>query len=161
LAYQSVALTPSLPVPTQEERTLALLAHLLQVFTGFIAPLVIYCIKQDSRFVKFHALQSLIWQLCYMVVVFGGMMLFFFSMFASVIHSAPGQPHTPPQPPTEFLMLFPLIWLFALGGWLVNMILGIVYGVKANRGEWAAYPIIGAWCLPKSPSPEPAQPWAP
>ena len=42
----------SLPVPTQDERTMAFLAHLLQVFTGFIAPLVIFCVKQDSRFVK-------------------------------------------------------------------------------------------------------------
>jgi uncharacterized membrane protein len=30
-----------------------------------------------------------------------------------------------------------------MGGWIVNVILGIVCGIKANRGEWAAYPIIG------------------
>ena len=30
-------------------------------------------------------------------------------------------------------------------GWVVNLVLGIVFGIKANRGEWAAYPVIGRW----------------
>jgi hypothetical protein len=38
-----------------------------------------------------------------------------------------------------------------------------VYGIKANRGEWAGYPIIGKWCLPKLAPvlPSPPQPSAP
>jgi len=24
-------------------------------------------------------------------------------------------------------------------------VLGIVYGIKASKGEWAAYPVIGRW----------------
>ena len=62
--------------PTADERTLALLAHLLMAFTGFIGPLVIFCVKQDSRFVKFHSLQALVWQALYMVLVFAGMAMF-------------------------------------------------------------------------------------
>jgi len=152
----------SLPVPTQDERTLAFLAHLLQVFTGFIAPLVIYCIKQDSRFVKFHALQSLIWQLCYMALFFGAMILFFFSIFATVFSSASGG-HTPNGAPPAFFLVFPLFWLFWGLGWVANVVLGIIYGIKANRGEWAGYPIIGKWCLPKldSGAPPLSQPWVP
>jgi len=134
---------------------MAFLAHLLQVFTGFIAPLVIYCVKQNSRFVKFHALQSLVWQLCYMVLVFGGMMIFFFSIFGAVLHDAAAHPHSSSGPPPAFFLFFPLIWLLALGGWVTNLILGVLYGIKANRGEWAAYPIIGKWCLPK---PAPGEP---
>src|SRR6266480_6597835 len=33
--------------------------------------------------------------------------------------------------------------------WIADVILGVVYGIKANRGEWAGYPIIGRWCIPK------------
>jgi uncharacterized membrane protein len=152
----------ALPVPTEDERTMAFLAHLLQVFTGFIAPLVIYCVKQDSRFVKFHALQSLIWQLCYMALFFGGMIIFFFSIFATVFNGASGG-HTPNGPPPTFLFFFPVLWLFWLLGWVLNVVLGIVYGIKANRGEWAGYPIIGKWCLPKLAPvlPSPPQPSAP
>jgi hypothetical protein len=140
---------------------MAFLAHLLQVFTGFIAPLVIYCVKQDSRFVKFHALQSLIWQLCFMAFFFGGMIVFFFSVFATAFGAAVG--HTQNGPPPMFIFIFPLFWLFWFLGWVANVILGIMYGIKANRGEWAAYPVIGKWCMPKvAPGPgAPSQPWAP
>lgn len=138
----------SLPQPTQDERSMAFLAHLLQVFTGFIAPLIIFCVKQDSRFVKFHALQSLIWQLCYMALFFGGFFLFFISIFATVFHNASG-PHTPNGPPPVFFFFFPFFWLFAMLGWVANVILAVMYGIKANRGEWAGYPIIGKWCLGK------------
>lgn len=141
---------------------MAFLAHLLQVFAGFIAPLIIYCIKQDSRFVKFHALQSLIWQLCYMALFFGGMIFFFFSIFAALFTSA-SVGHTPNGPPPAFFFFFPFFWLFAMSGWVMNVILGVSYGIKANRGEWAGYPVIGKWCLPKAGpgAPSPSQPGVP
>lgn len=140
-------------VPTQDECTMAFLAHLLQIFTGFVGPLVIFCIRQNSRFVKFHALQSLVWQVCYMALFLGGFMLFFFSVFASIFHDASRHTNTAPV----FFLLFPLLWLFGVGGWITNVILGIVYGIRAQRGEWAAYPLIGRWCLLKS---APAKPLA-
>jgi len=39
----------------QDEKTFALLAHVLG-FSGFIAPLVFFLVKRDSKFVSFHAL---------------------------------------------------------------------------------------------------------
>jgi hypothetical protein len=36
-----------------------------------------------------------------------------------------------------------------VGGSIANIVLGIVYGIKANRGEWAGYPILGPLLLPK------------
>jgi uncharacterized Tic20 family protein len=133
---------------------MAFLAHILQVFTGFLGPLVILCIRQNSRFVKFHALQSIVWQVCYLVFFLGGFMFFFFLLFASVFHDVSRHTNTVPA----FFLFFPLLWLFAVGGWITNVILGIVYGIKAQRGEWARYPIIGRWCLGKS---TPASPLAP
>lgn len=154
----SVPLPPPMPAfsgavpaypgaPTKDECTMALLAHLLQVFSGFIGPLVIFCVKQDSKFVKYHALQSLIWQTAYMILGFGAMAIFFVFMMGSVMHMPHGVPHQPNQPPPAFVFLFPLIWIFWMGGWVVNLILGIVYGIKANRGEWAGYPLIGKLLL--------------
>jgi uncharacterized Tic20 family protein len=137
----------SLPLPTQEERTMAFFAHLLQIFTGFMGPLVILVIKQNSPFVKFHALQALMWQLCYMALFLSGFAFVFFAAFVGVFHEI-SRPHNPSAFPAFFL-LFPLLWLFAVGSWVANVILGAVYGIKANRGEWASYPIIGRWCLGK------------
>jgi uncharacterized protein len=139
----------ALPTPSQDERTMAFLAHLLQAFTGFIGPLIIFCVKQDSRFVKFHALQSLVWQLCYMALIFLVSIGFIFSIFSSVAHIPPGSHQGPPP---GFFIFFPVFWLLIMGGWIVNVILGVLYGIKANRGEWAAYPIIGQWLLPKEVS---------
>jgi len=138
----------SLQTPTQDERTFGLLAHLLQIFTGFMGPLVILILKHNSRFVKFHALQSLIWQLSFMVLFLSGFAFMFFAAFATVFHEASRTTHGPTPFPAVFL-LFPLLWLFAIGGWVTNVILGIVYGIKAQRGEWARYPIIGRFCFPK------------
>ena len=135
----------SLPVPTADERSMGLLAHLLQIFTGFIGPVVILVLKPNSAFIKFHALQSLIMQLCYTALIIGGMIIFFFSIFATAILS--GTRHT--EPPASLILVIPLFWLMLFASWIANVILAIVYGLKANHGEWAAYPIIGKWCLPK------------
>jgi uncharacterized protein len=152
----------SLPVPTEDERTMAFLAHLLQVFTGFLAPLVIYCVKQNSRFVKYHALQSLVWQLCYMALFLVGIMIFFVAMFATVLQTASSaHGHAPPQPSPAVFLFLPLIWLLFIIGWVTNLVLGIMYGIKANRGEWAGYPIIGTWFLPKITPTNSPQSWRP
>lgn len=48
----------------QDDRTMAMLAHLLMLFTWFVGPLILYCLKKDeSRFVGFHALQAVYFSL--------------------------------------------------------------------------------------------------
>lgn len=132
--------------PTADERTMALLAHLLMAFTGFIGPLVIFCVKQNSRFVKFHSLQAVVLHAIYMVLVFAGVAVFFILMVTTLIHNPP-PPHSQ-APPPGFVFLFPFVWLGFMCGGVVNLIFGVVYAIKANRGEWATYPIFGKWLLP-------------
>jgi len=150
---------PAYPgAPTKDECTMAMLAHLLQVFSGFIGPLVIFVVKQDSKFVRYHSLQCLIWQAAYMVIGFGAMAVFFIFAIGSAMHMPHGQTT---QPPPAFMFLFPLVWLFWMGGWVVNLILGIVYGIKANHGEWAGYPVLGRLLLPDQVPAAMSQPPAP
>ncbi len=131
------------PPPTPDERTLAMLAHILQTFSWFIGPLVIYLVKRNSRFVAFHALQALIWQAAFLALSILSMAALFVVMFSTVLtHPSP----TPSGgPPPGLFIVFPFIWLLMMGGWVGGLILGIVYGIKANQGEWAGYPIIGRW----------------
>jgi len=132
-------------MPTEEERTLALLAHVLQLVSSFIGPLVILVIKRQSRFVSFHALQALIWQAtfaCFGILAMIGCFIVIFT--SGILGSAASHPK---QPPIAFFVMFPLIWLFWMGGWVIGLVLAIVYGIKANRGEWAAYPVIGRWAM--------------
>jgi len=125
--------------PSQDERTLAILAHVLQVVGWWIAPLIIFVIKRESRFVSFHALQALLLQVVYMVGMGGLMVLWFVSIFATIGHHGGGNN----APPPAFFLLFPLIWLGFMGAWVVMLVVAIVYGVKAGRGEWAEYPLLG------------------
>jgi len=137
--------SPALYAPTQDERTFALLAHVLGIFSGFIAPLVFFLVKRDSKFVSFHALQSLAWHIAYFVLFFGAIILFIVSMIAG--GGLREQAHG--QPPFAFFGFFGLFWLFAMGGGILNMILAIVYGIKAHNGEWAQFPLLGGWVLRK------------
>ena len=128
--------------PTQDERVSAMLAHVLQIFTWFIGPLIIYVVRRDSRFVAFHALQALLLQGVYFV---GGtllMILWFGVMIGGmVLVGEPGKPSA--GQPVTFFLLFALVWLLWMACWVLTMVLGIVYGIKASSGEWAEYPLIG------------------
>jgi len=132
-----------LPAPSADEHTLAMLAHFLQLFGGFVAPLVIFLIKRDSRFVAFHAIQALLWQ-----VIFAGLALlctfgWFVTIISTVItHSGSTAPGRFPFP---VLVVLPFVILIFGGGWLTTLVLAIVHGIKAHNGEWAEYPIIGRW----------------
>ena len=50
---------------TQDEKAYAGLAHALMISTWWIGPLVIFLTKRSSRFVSFHALQALFWQIIF------------------------------------------------------------------------------------------------
>ena len=128
------------PVPTQDERSMATLAHVLQLVGAFIAPLIIFFLRRNSRFVSFHALQAVFLQLAYMVVWMGAMVVWFVFVFGTV---AAGGKSGPPQP--MFFVFFGLLWVLGLGLWLAVLVTAIVYGLKAGKGEWAAYPVIGGW----------------
>ena len=141
----SLETTEALPAPTQDERTFALLTHILAMFSGFLVPLIFFLVKRESRFVSFHALQVLIWHVIYMVVFFFGMIVVFLTMIPTMM-SQTGGTHSQ-APPPGFFYVFGFVWLFGMGGWIVNLILGIVYAIKANNGEWARYPILGDWAL--------------
>jgi uncharacterized Tic20 family protein len=58
-------------VPTSDERTMALLAHVLCFIAGFLAPLIIYLVKKDeSTYVTAHAKESLNFQITVWIVIF-------------------------------------------------------------------------------------------
>jgi uncharacterized Tic20 family protein len=110
------AVNLSFPEPTQDERAMALLVHVLAIFSGFIVPLIFYLVKKDSRFVSFHSLQVLIWHAAYVVTFIAGMMITFAFMIFSIAshpHGAPGE-----APPLAFFGLFGFVWLWVMGGWV-------------------------------------------
>lgn len=123
-----------------------MLAHILGVFSGFLAPAIMMLIKKESKFVLFHSLQSLAWHFALYVFLVGGAMLTLMFLFAT------GQ--FPPsdakaEPPVAFFVLFGLVWLVAMAAGIANLIFGVAYGIKANKGEWAKLPLLGEFVLKK------------
>jgi uncharacterized Tic20 family protein len=138
----SEAAATALPEPTQDERTMATLAHVLQMVGGFIAPLIIFFIRRESRFVSFHALQVLFLQIVYILFSMVFMVAWFGLIFGTVFSQAG---HSQGQPPPMFFLIFPLVWVFFMLAWVTVLVAAIVYGIKAGRGEWADYPVLGRW----------------
>lgn len=112
---------------TQDDRLWAMLSYLLAFIASFIAPLIIYLVKKDSsRYVAFHALQSLLLHAAAAVV---GIACF---VAAAV-----------------FGMLGPLV-LLAIPLFLVQLAVGIglmvlliVAAIKSFGGEWYEIPYVG------------------
>ena len=130
------------PVPTEDERRLTLIMYILAIFSGWLAPLIIFLIKRDSKFVSFHSLQTLFFHIFYLLLAMVGVVAWFAFMIATAA-SAAADPKA--GPPLAFFLIFPLIW----GGWILlwalNLLICIVFGIKANNGEWTALPILGTW----------------
>jgi uncharacterized Tic20 family protein len=98
----------------QDEKGLAVLAHVLGIFTSFVGPLVMYLVaKPDQPFLKHHSAEALNFSLTVMIayVVAGVAIIVVIG-----------------------IILVPVVWVTAL-------VLHIMAAMAANRGEWYRYPI--------------------
>ncbi|MCR8636714.1 MULTISPECIES: DUF4870 domain-containing protein [Paenibacillus] len=99
---------------TSDERTMALLSHILCIVVGFLAPLIIWLIKKDqSQYVDEHAKESLNFQISITI----------YSIIASVL-------------------MVVLIGFVLLPAIIVFMyVFCIIATIKANNGEMYRYPL--------------------
>lgn len=136
---------PELGGPSRDDCIFAMLAHVLQIFSYFIGPLIIYLVKRESRFVRFHALQALMWQLIALAAGLLSMAIFMAAMFGTLAAHGGDVPKT--GPPPAFVFFFPLIWLVWMGCGAITLILGIIFGIQSHSGKWSRYPLLGniAW----------------
>ncbi len=102
--------TPAVP-PTSDEKTLAILSHILCVAVGFLAPLIIYLMKKDeSVYVREHAKESLNFQITMFIICI--------ILFITVIGIL-------------------LIWVVAI----LALVLEIIATIKASESKMYRYPI--------------------
>jgi uncharacterized Tic20 family protein len=146
---------PATNVPVQDERIMAALAHMSAVvpFWGVIAPIIIWATqKSKSGYVRFQALQALVYQLTVILAAFVGAgcyMCSFFLTFGGMAAAMAGSPSDAVnEPATVIAMLtfaipFLVMGTMALGGGLF-ILYGVVGAVQALRGKSFRYIIIGA-----------------
>ena len=59
-------------VPTSDEKTMAVLSHILTIVAPILAPLIIYLIKKDeSDYITYHAKESLNFQITIAIIAIG------------------------------------------------------------------------------------------
>lgn len=122
---------------------LAALSSLVGVpFGSIVGPLVVYAVKKDqSRFVHFHALQSMFFHIGFAI--------------ASVVLAIP---LTILALLTGGLLIIPLIAVGILLGVLM-IVYVVIMGIKAKEGKWVLYPIAGKMAYDKvMNAPEVAKP---
>jgi len=101
-------------VPGKDERTMAMLCHLLAIVLGFIGPLIIWLIKKDeSKFVDDQGKEALNFQLTMLIaLVASGLSMCIVIGF----------------------VLFPAVAIF-------DLVFCIIAAIKANNGEAYRYPL--------------------
>jgi uncharacterized protein len=154
-------LPPIEAATTPDERTMATLAHVLQLVGGWIAPLVIFLVKRPSRFISFHALQVLLLQAIYLLVMIAVMLLFVVVVVLGIVTAAASSDNGANGAPALFFLFIPFFWMSWLAMWVVMLVSAIIYGMKAGRGEWAEYPVVGRYArqiLKIGPGGAPMQP---
>ena len=104
---------PALVTPTSEDKTMAILSHVLCIVAGFLAPLIIYLIKKDnSPYVTAHAKESLNFQLTVLIAYIASWILMLLLI--------------------GFLLVFLIM--------IANLVLVIIATIKASEGKFYKYP---------------------
>lgn len=100
--------------PTSDEKTMALLAHVLPVVAGFMGPLIIYLVKKDeSPFIRKHAAEALNFQISATIYALVSIPLIF--------------------------IVIGIFTLMAIG--VMAIVFAIIGAVKANEGGFFKYPL--------------------
>ncbi|MEJ7586314.1 MAG: DUF4870 domain-containing protein [Ferruginibacter sp.] len=100
-------------IPSSDEKTIAILSHILALFTSFIGPLIIYLLKKDqSAYVADHAKESLNFQITMIIA-------YIISFILMIV-----------------LIGILLIWLLSIA----NLVLIIIATIKASDNKIYRYP---------------------
>jgi uncharacterized Tic20 family protein len=113
-----------------DEKLWGMLAHLLTllgyvvVVGEYIAPLVIYLVYKDrSRFLAFHALRALFFQLLALAVTIALMLFSVVTLGCGILLAAP----------------------LAIALAIAVLVYTIIAAIQANNGVWYELPIVGRW----------------
>lgn len=123
--YQAPTTLPQAPqlppaVITDEDRNLAMLCHLLAIFTGFLGPLVLWLVKKDSSpFLDHHGREALNFQITLLLAMTCLGAATFILMFILI-----------------GLVLVPVLILVPI----LALVAEILAAVAAQKGEWFRYP---------------------
>ena len=102
------------PIPAAEDRTMAMLSHLLGIFASFVGPLIIWLIKKDSNpFVDDQGKEALNFQITVLIAYLAATVLSFLLIG---------------------LLIGPAVFV-------LSVVFGVIAATKANSGVAYRYPL--------------------
>jgi len=97
-------------IPTSDEKTMAVLSHILTLVAPILAPLIIYLVKKnESRYVEWHARESLNFQITIAIII----IILFISIIGILI-----------------------VWVVGIA----SLLLVIIATIRASEGKLYKYP---------------------
>jgi uncharacterized Tic20 family protein len=144
------AIPPTHPAPvdanrrfTQDECMMAMLAHLLAIFTSFIGPLIIWLMKKnDSRFVDAHGRECLNWILTVVaasIVLMGCMIGGMFCLPIIGIGASEGGEAGAAAGGIVFIATMCVFYVGVIGLSIYSLVMQIMGAVAANKGKRFEY----------------------
>jgi hypothetical protein len=138
---------------TQEERTLAALAHgsvLLGAMTsglgGILAALVIWLVqKEKSAYVAFQALQALVYQAVVFVVTMVAWCCWGLLWMLLILVPLTSNPQAYDAAPPAGLWVGLVLMIIPLGLWGLAILYGLWGAVRCLNGADFRYAIVGRW----------------
>lgn len=101
-------------VQDKDARQMAMLCHLLAIFTGFLGPLIVWLVKKDDHpFIDEQGKEALNFQFTVLIALVGG----------------------------SVSMLLCIGFLILPAVWVLNIVFTILATAAANKGEHYRYPI--------------------
>ncbi len=130
---------------SNEDKMLSMLCHLSMLFGGLIMPIIIWAIKKDqSKFVRFHSLQSIFFHLSFSIILAIVIMIFAVAIAIAGVGftKMANLQHTSGMPAVFMIIMFMFVGLL-----IVAIFGGIGYSiylaVKSYQGEKIRIPILG------------------
>lgn len=132
---------------TSEEKLMAMLSHLSIVFGGIVLPIIFWATqKEKSKYITFHALQAIFFQLTYIViVVFVVCLLVFVSIFLGLGLGVMTAGTTSDSPGFAAIFIVFIIAAYALILLSVAAVIGygVYLAIRSYNGAYVKVPIIG------------------
>lgn len=136
---------------TSDEKLLAMFSHFSIFLGGIILPIILYFVQKDkSKFVAFHALQSIFFHLFYAAIIFVLVIFLVIVLLATgFLGVALSKSSGSGSPGAGFFIGMGIFYIGLFGSILLAIAYGIYMGIKAYNGEMKKYILVGDWAYRK------------
>jgi len=126
----------------QNDRMLAMFAHLSMFFGSVWIPLIFWAIYKDkSKFVSFHSLQALFFHIAYTIVLV--VLVIFVAVVGVLAGLIKPESSGPPEMGAIQIIVILALGVIVMGFVFVCVALAIINAISSYKGGMKKYPIVG------------------